>query len=325
MAVSDQVPTQSGFHAKSTADEVLAGIDLAGKTAIVTGGYSGIGLEAVRALAAKGAAVVVPVRSPDKAEKSLARVDGEVTMAPMDLADLASVRRFARETSDSHTHLDLLINNAGIMACPEARVGPGWESQFGINHMGHFALTDALMPLLQATEGARVVALSSSGHKVSDIIWDDIQFETHDYDKWRAYGQAKTANALFANGLSRRLKDHGGLAFAVHPGGIFTPLQRHLPQEEMIALGWLAEDGGPSELAKQGFKTPEQGAATTVWAATAPALAGKPGVYCEDCDIAAPTDPESPMGRYFGVDPHAASDESAERLWAVSERLLQAA
>lgn len=325
MAVTDQIPTNSRFHAKSTGTEVLSGIDLSGKTAIVTGGYSGLGLETVRCLAANGARVVVPVRSPDKAREALEGMSGDVTSAPMDLADLRSVQGFADGVKESLSSLDFLINNAGIMACPETRVGPGWEAQFGVNHMGHFALTQALMPLLQQAEGARVVALSSTGHKISDIIWDDMQFEEAAYDKWVAYGQAKTANALFANGLSRRLKDSGGLAFAVHPGGIFTPLQRHLPQEEMIALGWLAEDGQPSELAKQGFKTPEQGCSTTLWAATAAELEGKAGVYCEDCDVAKPTDPDSPTARFMGVNAHACDDASAERLWEVSEDLLSKA
>ena len=324
MALSDQIPTKSGFHGKSTAAEVLADADLSGKTAIVTGGYSGIGLEAVRALAAKGASVIVPVRSPEKAAETLAGIAGDVRTAPMDLADLTSVRRFADAMAGELGRVELLINNAGIMACPLARVGPGWESQFGVNHMGHFALTQGLMPLLQKADAPRVVALSSTAHKISDIRWDDIQYDTTDYDKWQAYGQAKTANALFANALSRRLKDLGGLAFAVHPGGIFTPLQRHLPKEEMIAMGWLGEDGEPSELAKQGFKTPEQGASTTVWAATSGKLIGRSGVYCEDCDIAAPTQ-DGPMARYFGVDAHACDDASAERLWEVSERLLAAA
>ena len=289
MAVTDQVPTQSGFHAKSTGPEILADIDLAGKTAIVTGGYSGIGLEAVRCLAAQGASVLVPVRSPEKAAESLAGVQGDVTTASMDLADLASVRRFAETALETLGQLDLLINNAGIMACPLSRVGPGWESQFGVNHMGHFALTRTLFPLLTKTAAPRVVALSSTAHKMSDILWEDIQFDQSEYDKWRAYGQAKTANALFANGLSRRLQTHGGLSFSVHPGGIFTPLQRHLPKQEMIALGWLGEDGEPSELAKQGFKTPEQGASTTLWAATSAQLAGKPGVYFPQSGLKPPT------------------------------------
>lgn len=322
MAVSDQIPVKSGFHAKSTAAEVLAEIDLTGKVAIVTGGYSGIGLEKVRALAARGAKVIVPVRTPDKAAAALAGVTGDVTSAPMDLSDLASVTQFAQNVLDTQGRLDLLINNAGIMACPLARVGPRWESQFGVNHMGHFALTQAVMPLLMRTEGARVVALSSTGHKISDILWDDPHYDTAPYDKWQAYGQAKTANALFANALSRRLRDRGGLAFSVHPGGIFTPLQRHLPKEEMVALGWLNEDGAPSELVKAGFKTPEQGASTTVWAATSPLLQDTAGVYCEDCDIAAPTDPDSPMARFMGVNAHACDDDSAERLWTLSERLV---
>jgi len=291
---------------------------------VVTGGYSGIGLETVRALAARGARIFVPVRSPEKAAESLAAI-GNVTTLAMDLADLASVRSFAERVSSATRSLDLLINNAGIMACPETRVGPGWEAQFGVNHMGHFALTKALMPLLRVAPSARVVALSSTGHKLSDVRWNDIHFRDAAYDKWQAYGQAKTANALFANALSRRLRDTGGLAFAVHPGGIFTPLQRHLPKEEMIALGWLGPDGEPSEQAKAGFKTPEQGASTTVWAATSAALEGKPGVYCEDCDIASPTDLESPFARFRGVNAHACDDENAERLWSMSEALLAAA
>ncbi len=322
MAVSDQIPTSSGFAARTDGADVVIDVDLAGRTAIVTGGYSGIGLETVRVLAAKGVAVIVPVRSPQKATENLAEVEGDVRTAPLDLADHASVRRFGASMLGELDRLDLLINNAGVMASPEARVGPGWESQFGINHMGHFALTKTLMPLIEKTAGARVVALSSTAHKVTDIRWDDIQFEKSAYDKWQAYGQAKTANALFANGLSRRLADKGALAFSVHPGGIFTPLQRHLPREEMVAMGWIGEDGEPTELAKAGFKTPEQGCSTTLWAATSSNLEGKPGVYCEDCDIAAPTDPEGPMARYQGVDEHACHDESAERLWAISEALL---
>jgi NAD(P)-dependent dehydrogenase (short-subunit alcohol dehydrogenase family) len=303
---------------------VLDGINLDGKTAIVTGGYSGIGLETVRALASKGAKVIVPVRSETKAKDTLADIKGDITTAPMDLADLASVNQFAATVCDALSQLDLLINNAGVMASPESKVGPGWESQFGICHMGHFALTQALMPLIKKTANARVVALSSAAHKMSDMQWDDINFETAPYEKWHAYGQAKTANALFANGLSRRLKATGGLAFSVHPGGIFTPLQRHLPQEEMIALGWLGDDGEPSELAKAGFKSPEQGAATTIWAATSSTLAGKAGVYCEDTNIAAVTDPTSPTARYMGVDPHACDDDAAERLWDLSSRWLEA-
>lgn len=322
MAVTDQVPTGSGFGRHSTGREVLADIDLGGRTAVVTGGYSGIGLETTKALADKGVRVIVPVRSPEKATGNLAGLSGAVRSVPMDLSDLASVRALGERLGQELDHLDLLINNAGVMAAPQALVGPGWESQFGTNHMGHFALTAALMPLLQQAEAPRVVALSSAAHKRSDIRWDDINFETGEYDKWLAYGQSKTANALFANALSRRLREVGGHAFSVHPGGIFTPLQRHLPTEEMIAMGWLGEDGKPSELATAGFKTPEQGCATTLWAATSPLLDGKPGVYCEDCDIAVAMTPDDPLARYRGVAAHAADDESAERLWAISEQML---
>lgn len=324
MARSDQVPSNSGFGPKTDGAVVIGDLDLSGKTAIVTGGYSGLGLETTRALAAKGVSVIVPVRSPEKATQALAGIDGEVKTHALDLADLASVRSFAASMLGQLSQLDLLINNAGIMACPETRVGPGWESQFGVNHMGHFALTQALMPLLTKTKGTRVVALSSTGHKITDIRWDDVQFDAR-YNKWKAYGQAKTANALFANALSRRLADTGGLAFSVHPGGIFTPLQRHLPKEEQVALGWLDENGDPSEMAKSGFKTPEQGCSTTLWAATSDKLVGKPGVYCEDCDIASPTDLDSPMGQFMGVNDHACDDESAERLWTLSESLLASA
>lgn len=321
MAQSDQTPVESKFNRKSTGQEVLADHNLAGKVAIVTGGYSGIGLETTRALAAKGVKVIVPVRSPEKAKESLAGIEGDIHSTTLDLADLKSVKNFSDAMVNELDQIDLLINNAGIMACPENRVGPGWESQFGVNHLGHFAMTQGLMPLLEKNPGTRVIALSSTAHKISDIRWDDIQFEKG-YDKWQAYGQSKTANALFANALSRRLKDKGGLAFSVHPGGIFTPLQRHLPKEEMVALGWIDENGEPSEMAKQGFKTPEQGCSTTLWAATSELLADKPGVYCEDCNIAAPTDMNSPMARYFGANPQAYNDESAEKLWEMSESLL---
>lgn len=324
MALADQQSLGSPVGPRPDGIDVVRDIDLSGKTAVVTGGYSGIGLETVRALTSKGARVFVPARSPDKAAKALQEIDGELEMGSMDLSDIASVRAFAATVRGQLDSLDLLINNAGIMACPMTRVGPGWEAQFGTNHLGHMALTLELMPLLEAASAARVVTLSSTAHKMSDIRWDDVHFESG-YDKWVAYGHSKTANALFANALSRRLDPSGGLAFSVHPGGIFTPLQRHLSLEEQVRLGWLNEDGTPSPLAQQGFKTPEQGCGTTLWAATSPLLKGKPGVYCEDCDIAAPTDSNSPMARYMGVEAHACSDESAERLWDLSMEMLDAA
>jgi NAD(P)-dependent dehydrogenase (short-subunit alcohol dehydrogenase family) len=314
-----QHPIGSGFGARSTAAEVVAGIDLAGKTAIVTGGYSGLGLEVTRALVGAGASVIVPARRPEQARTVLADAGlGGVEVAEMDLADLATVAAFAKSFLESHRTLDILINNAAIMAAPLRRVGPDgtWEAQFATNHLGHFALTNYLWPALVEGDGARVVVLSSSGHKLSPIRFDDLQFDTG-YDKWVAYGQAKTADSLFAIELDELGRAAGVRAFAVHPGGIMTPLQRHLPREEMIASGWMDEDGNVDSR----FKTPEQGAATTVWAATSPQLAGKGGVYCEDCDIAEPTAVGTDTARIRGVDAHAIDRDAAERLWAISAEL----
>lgn len=305
----------SGFGARSTAAEVLEGIDLSGRRAIVTGGYSGLGLETTRALAGAGAEVVVPARRRARAEEALAGLDG-VLVDELDLADLDSVRAFASRVLDGGRGIDILINNAAIMACPETRVGPGWEAQFATNHLGHFALTNLLWPLLAAEGGARVVSLSSRGHKNSAIRFDDLQFETG-YDKWQAYGQAKTANSLFALQLDALGADVGVRAFAVHPGGILTPLQRHLTREEMVGYGWIDEHGNPT----QRFKTPEQGASTSVWAATSPALDGMGGVYCEDCDIAEPTLVGTPDEKLRGVDAHATDPDAAARLWTVSAEL----
>ena len=323
MAAKDQRPIGSGFGRNSEPQDVLAGIDLSGKVAIVTGGYSGIGVETVRALAGVGAEIVVPARDHARAVAGLADVAGNVTIASMDLADIASVRHFAEQFADAHDRLDILINNAGVMACPPMQTAQGWEMQFGTNHMGHFALARALMPMLETTPGARVIALSSTAHKLCDIRWDDPNWEEGEYNKWRAYGQSKTANALFAVGLNHRLAPSGGTANAVHPGGIVTPLQRHLQTEEMIAMGWLGPDGQVAESAKAMFKTPTQGCTTSLWAATSPMLDGKGGLYCEDCDIAEPSTTESE--RFAKVDPYAIDPDSAERLWNLSEKLLAAA
>jgi NAD(P)-dependent dehydrogenase (short-subunit alcohol dehydrogenase family) len=313
-----QKPIGSGFSAKSTAAEVVRGIDLSGKTAIVTGGYSGIGIETVRALAGAGAEIIVPARSPDRAKEALGGIP-RVSVAAMDLADLASVMKFARDFAVKHQRLHILINNAGVMATPFARIGNGWEQQFAINHLGHFVLTRELTPLLRAAGGARVVALSSLAHRRTDILWDDIHFGRAPYDKWVAYGQSKTANALHARALDAREAINGVHAYSVHPGGIMTPLQRHLEVEEMIALGWMDASGGLSEMAKKLFKTPEQGGATAAWCATSAQLVAHGGAYCEDCDIAGPFDETVP---WRGVKAHSASDEGAARLWGVTEAML---
>jgi NAD(P)-dependent dehydrogenase (short-subunit alcohol dehydrogenase family) len=303
----------SGFGMRSTAAQVLAGIDLTGKLAVVTGGYSGLGIETTKALVGAGAKVIVPARRPDSARETLAGVPN-VEVDEFDLGDLNSVAAFADRFLASGRDIHLAINNAAIMACPETRVGPGWEAQFATNHLGHFALINRLWPAIARGQG-RVVALSSSGHRRSPIRWDDIDFATG-YDKWTAYGQAKTANSLFAVHLDKLAKDAGVRAFAVHPGGILTPLQRHISREEMIAFGWIDEAGN---LINNNFKTPEQGASTTVWAATSPQLADLGGVYCEDCDIAEPTAAEDPG--MTGVRPYAFDPEQAARLWTLSAEL----
>ncbi|MBB5895864.1 SDR family NAD(P)-dependent oxidoreductase [Kutzneria kofuensis] len=314
MTTTAQHKIGTGFDAKSTAADVLAGIDLTGKLALVTGGYSGIGIETTRALVDAGAHVVVPARRRATAEEALAGIDN-VEIDELDLADLDSVRAFAERFLATGRQLDLVINNAGIMACPETRVGPGWEAQFGTNHLGHFALVNRLWPAI--ADGARVVVLSSRGHFFSPIRWDDVQFE-HGYDKWQAYGQAKTANVLFAVKLNELGAAKNVHAFALHPGGIWTPLQRHLSREEMIERGWIDEDG--NQLVE--FKTPQQGAATTVFAATSPQLAGMGGVYLEDCDLAEliPADAD-PATTWSGVKAYAIDPEQADRLWTLSAEL----
>lgn len=315
-----QKKLDSGFGAKSEPGQVLEGIDLEGKVAVVTGGYSGIGLETTRALAGAGVRVYVPVRDPAKAEQSLADVVGDVRTLPMDLGELDSVQNFVAMLLEKENSLDLLINNAGIMACPETRIGKNWEAQFAVNHIGHFVLTTGLLPILLAADAPRVVCLSSIAHRRSDILWDDIHFHSTPYEKWTAYAQAKTANALFALGLDLKYRDQGLQAFSVHPGGILTPLQRHLGNEEMQALGWTDADGNLSEQAAAMFKTPTQGCTTTLWAATSPLLAGTGGLYCEDCDVADLATEDSP--RYFDVAPWAVNEESALRLWDLTEQVL---
>jgi NAD(P)-dependent dehydrogenase (short-subunit alcohol dehydrogenase family) len=301
----------SGFGARSTASDVLRGIDLSGRLALVTGGYSGLGLATTRALAGAGARVVVPARRRSVAAQAVAGVEG-VEVDELDLADLDSVRAFAERFLASGRSIDIVINNAGVMACPETRVGPGWEAQFATNHLGHFALVNRLWPAI-APGGARIVSVSSAAHHRSGVRWDDVHFE-RGYDKWLAYGQAKTANALFAVHLDALGRDAGVRAFSLHPGGILTPLQRHLPRAEMVERGWIDDDGN---LLDPNFKTPEQGAATQVWAATSPRLAGLGGVYCEDCDIAERAEGET----WTGVRDHATDPEQAARLWTLSAQL----
>lgn len=315
--VTQQHPIGSGFGRQTTAGEILNGVDLTGMLVVLTGGYSGIGLANTRAFAAAGATVVVPSRRPDHARRELAGVEG-VEVDTLDLGALDSVAGFAERFLATGRSIDILLNNAGVMANPETRVGPGWESQFAINHLGHFALTNLLWPALVAAHGARVVSVSSRGHKASGIQWNDLQFE-NSYDKWKAYGQAKSANVLFAVHLDRLAQPSQVRAFSVYPGSIRSPLQRHLSNDEMIDLGWIDQDGNP--ITSFPWKSPEQGAATSAWAATSPHLDREGGVYCEDCDIAEVADPNTEEGKIRGVNPHAIDPDQAARLWTVSAEL----
>lgn len=312
---TSQAPIDSPFGYRSTALEVVEGIDLSGKTAFVTGGYSGLGTEIVRALASAGARVLVGARRPEKAAEDLADVRGPVEILELDLADPASIDACAAEVASRTDKLHIVINNAAIMACPLARDARGYESQFATNHLGHFQLTARLWPLLKAAGGARLVSVSSIGHRLNGLSVEDPSFEHREYDKWLAYGQAKSANALFALQLDKLGAPYGVRAFAVHPGGIATPLQRHLTMDEQKAMGWYDEAGNLNPM----FKSPAEGAATATWCATSPLLDGMGGVYCEDCNVGAMVG--DPPPRASGVWPHIRDEALAAALWDKSEAM----
>ena len=323
MISKQQKPTNSEFHSKTNADEITKGIDISNKTAIVTGGYSGIGLETTRALVTAGAKVIIPAKRKEIACKNLEGIVPNEDIVEMNLENLNSVKKFTEDFKENFKKLDLLINNAGIMACPETRIGNGWESQFAVNHIGHFLLTKELMDSMAENDNAKFVSLSSSAHSLTGILWDDIHFQNNPYDKWMAYGQSKTASSLIAIEFHRRMVDKGVSGFSVHPGGILTPLQRHLQKEEMVALGWMDENGSPSEMAKNFFKSTSQGASTTLWCATSSNLNGIGGVFCEDCDIAKrKNEVDDSLQRYFGVADWAVDTEEASKLWDVTEKML---
>ncbi len=279
------------FDADTTTDDVIAGIDLTGKLAVVTGASAGLGIETSRALAAAGARVIMAVRDTAKGERAAAQIrdsvpDAQLEIRELDLGSLASVRAFGAKFRADYSSLDLLINNAGIMAAPQAQTTDGFDEQLGTNHLGHFALTAELLPALKAAAAAgsdvRIVNLSSRGHFRGGINWDDPHYRTRDYDKFEAYGQSKSANILFTVELERRLADEGIHSFAVHPGVIATELSRHLTREDFTQMAARAPAGAMT------LKSIPQGAATTVWAATSPDLAGKGGVYLEDVHVAGP-------------------------------------
>jgi len=309
--------TGERFGATSTIDEVLEGIDLTGKVALVTGASAGLGVETVRGLTTHGATVIAGVRDLAKAEKALADagvpVGEQLTLEELDLASLASVRAFTDAITARVDALDLLIANAGLMACPQAQTADGFELQFGTNHLGHFVLVNRLVPLLLAGAPSRVVCLSSSGHRIGDVDLDDPNFETTPYHEWLAYGRSKTANAQFAVELDRRLRDRGVRAVAVHPGGIRTELFRHLDAE---AEAFVASS-------KEGeWKTPAQGAATTAWAAAVADVDEVGGRYVEDCHVAEVVEGDGRPASGDGVRPYVYDPDRGAALWRRSEELV---
>lgn len=304
-----QTPLHSSFGPTVTAAQVALRSDLTGQTAIVTGGSSGLGLETVKALSSRGAFVCVPALNPSLAATALEGME-RTEVCPIDLIDEPSIRAFADAFLGRRKRLDLLVLNAGVMARPLFRDAGGREGHLSINHLGHFRLTSLLWPALCSAGKSRVVVMSSRGHQMGDVDFDDLNFERRAYEKWMAYGQSKTANALFAVALDARGVDHGIRAYSVHPGMIMTAGIGHLSRAEFDAFGALAPDGSPIIDPVRDMKTVEQGASTAVWCATAPELEAIGGVYCENCDIAA-ISPDGPNG----VRPYAVDPERAERLW----------
>jgi len=306
----------SRFGAETTASEVAEGIDLRGKLALVTGGSSGLGRETARVFAERGAHVVLTARDVPKGDAVAAAIrsstgNSEVEVEQLELGSLKSIRAFAERFCSRHGALHILVNNAGVMACPFDRTADGFELQFGSNHVGHFLMTCLLAPALLKGAPSRIVSVSSRGHHISPVVFDDIQFERRPYDKWQAYGQSKTANVLFAVGLERRLAPRGVHAYGLHPGGIITELGRHLEPEDFVFL--QKRNTGLQ------FKSVEAGAATSVFAATAPELEGRGGLYLEDCNVAAVNDAPDALN---GVKSYAVDPANAERLWGVSEKLV---
>ena len=313
-----QKPIGSGFNAASTTNDVIKGMDLTGKTAIVTGGNTGIGLETVKTLAAAGATVIVPARDVEKAKKNLAGI-AHVELEPMDLMHLDSIDAFAAKFTASGRPLHLLIHNAGIMWVPLRRDSRGIESQLATNYLAQFQLAARLWPALQKANGARVINVSSDGHRFAPFNFDDPNFIHREYETLQGYGQSKTASNLFALELDNRGKAFHVRAYSVHPGSINgTELGREAPLELFQQMGFCDAKGNILPEVAASLKTIPQGAATTVWCATSPALNDMGGVYCEDADIAELSYDASIPG---GVKPYSLDEANAKRLWELSEKL----
>ena len=309
------------FGSESTTDEVLHGVDLSGQWVLITGASAGLGQETARAVVAHGGNVVLGVRDPEKGERAAEPISAaaaasgaQVELRKVDLASFASVREFTEGVVADHERLDVIIANAGVMCTPEGRTADGFETQFGTNHLGHFLLVNRLRPLLNGGS-ARIVNLSSAGHRFSDVVLDDINFEATPYNPWLAYGRSKTANILFAVELDRRGRDAGTRACAVHPGLIFTELGRHMTKETFDAMPFTRGDGPDLPAAK----SIPAGAATSVWAAFVADAGDIGGRYCEDCAVAGPATDTSTRG---GVNAYAIDPDNAKALWARSEELV---
>jgi NAD(P)-dependent dehydrogenase (short-subunit alcohol dehydrogenase family) len=314
--MSESIPSRYDFD--STTSEVLANIDLSGRVALVTGASGGLGAETARAFAEKGAHVILTARDMRKGETVAASIrastgNQHVELEELELGSFASIRAFAERFLQRHDRVHILVNNAGVMACPFGKTREGFELQFGSNHLGHFLMTCLIAETLVRGAPSRVVSLSSRGHTLSPVVFEDIHFDRRPYDKWLSYGQSKTANVLFAVELDRRLGPSGVHANAVHPGVILTDLARHLVPEDLESLR-ARQPGGELK-----FKSIPAGAATSAYAATAPELEGKGGLYLEDCHVADIDDaPTAPSGvRSYALDP-----EAAKQLWQVSEEMV---
>ncbi len=321
-----QMPLHSGFNSKSTVHDVIKGTDLTGKTAIVTGGYAGIGLETCKTFVAAGAKVVVPARDMNKATANLKGINN-VSIEPMDLLVPESINAFAEKFLAAHSALHILVNNAGIMWVPLQRDGRGYESQLSANHLGHFQLTAKVWPALKNANGARVINVSSYGHQIAPFNFDDPNFTSRSYETLQAYGQSKSANNLFAVELDHRGKAFNVRAFSLHPGSVLgTDLGRVAPIALFQQMGTHDENGNLKPEVAAKLKNVEEGAATTVWCATSPQLNEVGGVYCEDADVAVLDegniehnydDPSS----LRGVKPYSVSAENAKKLWMLSEEM----
>ena len=314
----------SPFGFASTTDDVLDGIDLKGKRILVTGASAGLGVESSRALAAHGATVVGAVRDIAKGKRATAGVQeaasangGAFSLIELDLASLASVSAAADKLNAAGETFDVIIANAGVMACPRSTTADGFETQFGTNHLGHFVFVNRIANLLKP--GGRLVNLSSAGHRFSDVDLEDPNFERTPYTEFGAYGRSKTANILFAVEFDRRHKARGVRAAAVHPGGIQTELGRHMTPEAIAALRERMNAARPPGAPEFQWKTIPQGAATSLWAAIRAPADDVGGLYCEDCHVAARE--ENPDARY-GVRSYALNADHAKALWALSERMV---